>query len=435
MSPSKTSFARTRTSRLALLFAVPIAMATLLVEREASAAVSGPISGWQKGTEPTWVSMYEYVPATLKPNAPILVIVHYCSGNAAGIMNQATKGGMVAAADQFGFLLVVPQTSRNCWDVATTPSLTHNGGGDTGAVVHQVEYAISTHGSNPERVYVTGTSSVAMMVEALLATYPDVFKAGAEFAGVPAGCWSVNNPDGQWSGPCAGGQVMHTAAEWGDMARAMYPGYTGFRPRIQLWHGAADTTISPANQTEAIEQWTNVFGFTAAATTTTDVTIAGKGYKREEWKDACGTTVLDAWTEPNGPHGTSANMTAEYSLPFFGLHSQEAVDAPVDAQVAACASAGGSGGMPASGGMGAVGGTDASGGLPATGGTAPGTGGTAPGTGGNYTPSPAAPVPSLPGCSCDVAGGSATGSAFAWAGVLALMFGLRRRAKRTSDSR
>jgi acetylxylan esterase len=87
-----------------------------------------------------------------------------------------------------------------------------------------VKYTISKYNANPDRVYASGTSSGAMMTEALLATYPDVFKGGVEFAGVPAGCWAVGaSADGTWSGPCAGGQVTHTAAEWGDIARKMYP--------------------------------------------------------------------------------------------------------------------------------------------------------------------------------------------------------------------
>jgi poly(hydroxyalkanoate) depolymerase family esterase len=181
----------------------------------AAQTLTGPITGWQKGGEPTWTSMYEYVPPNLAPNAPILVHVHYCSGNAPKAFQEAQGGQVVAAADKYGFLMVVPQTSQNCWDVATKASLTHDGGGDTGAIVNMVKYAVTTHNANPNRVYVTGTSSGAMAVQALLAVYPDVFKGGSEFAGVPAGCWSVNNP-GQWSGPCAGGQVR-TAAEWGTM--------------------------------------------------------------------------------------------------------------------------------------------------------------------------------------------------------------------------
>jgi len=229
--------------------------------------------------------MYEYVPAKLAANPPILVLVHYCGGNASGVMGEAQGGGIVAAADKYGFLMVVPQTSRNCWDIATTPAITHNGGGDTGAIVDMVNYAITRHSANANRVYVTGTSSGAMMAEGLAAVYPEVFKASSEFAGVPAGCWSVSNmTDGQWSGPCAGGTVTHTADEWGMIARNMDPGYTGPRPRIQLWHGDADTTIKPANQTEAIKQWTNVLGVPTAPNSTMTVAISGKNYKRNSGK-------------------------------------------------------------------------------------------------------------------------------------------------------
>src|SRR6185503_2209023 len=185
--------------------------------------------------------------------------------------------GIVAQADQKKILLVVPQTSRNCWDVATTPSLTHNANNnDTKAIVDQTKYAIANKNANANRVYIMGASSGAMVVQAMMAIYPDVYKGGAEFAGVPAGCWAVNNmTDGQWSTPCANGQVLHTPAEWGDIARNMFPGYTGFRPRIQLWHGSADSIINYANYTEAVEQWTNVLGLPTAPSTTGTLSIGG----------------------------------------------------------------------------------------------------------------------------------------------------------------
>ena len=210
--------------------------------------------------------------------------------------------------------------------MATAASLTHDGGGDTGAIVHQVQYTIDQYGANADRVYVIGTSGGAMGAEGLIAVYPDVFKGGAEFSGVPAGCWSVNNPDGQWSSPCANGEVTHTAQEWGDMVRDMYPGYSGFRPRIQLWHGSGDDTISFVNHTEAIKQWTNVLGLPEDPTMTSNVTVNGVMFTRDEWKDECDTTVLDVLTEPNGPHNTSANMTGQLSISFLSLD----MDAPAD---------------------------------------------------------------------------------------------------------
>jgi acetylxylan esterase len=453
---------------MASVLALPIALASLLVSAHASAALSGPISGWQKGTEPSWVSMYEYVPAKLAPNPPILVLVHYCGGNAAGVMGEAQGGGIVAAADKYGFLMVVPQSTRNCWDVATKGALTHGGGGDTGAIVDMVTYAITKHSANANRVYVTGTSSGAMMAEGLAAVYPEVFKGSSEFAGVPAGCWSVGNEtDGQWSGACAGGSVTHTAEEWGTMARNMDPGYTGFRPRIQLWHGDADTTIKPANQTEAIKQWTNVLGLSTAPTSTMTVQISGKSFKHEQWQDKCGSIALDAWTELGGPHGTNANLNATYTIPFLSLDQT----GDVDPQVAKCAgSAGGSGGGGGpSGGSNAGGQANPSGGSPSTAGetsvggsgTPPGTGGSGgtatnppPGTGGSGVgtsagtgssvagtsagPASAAPADDLParaGCACELARRSSAGDALAWAGALAMsvVFGRRRRAKRAES--
>ena len=70
----------------------------------------------------------------------------------------------------------------------------------------------------------------------------------------------------QWSSPCAGGQVTKTAQQWGDLVRAQYPGYTGPRPRLWLWVGTADTTISPNNFTQAILEWTNVLDLSSSPT-------------------------------------------------------------------------------------------------------------------------------------------------------------------------
>ena len=357
--------------------------------------------------------MYEYIPSTLATNPPILVVVHYCGGSASGIFGEAQGGGIISKADAEGFIMVFPQLNgRNCWDVATTASLTHatgtTSGGDTKAIVDMVKYEISKHPTaNANRVYSIGSSSGAMMTEALLAVYPDVFKGGAEFAGVPAGCWSTSyDASNQWSGPCAGGSVTMTAAAWGTLVKGMYPGYTGFRPRIQLWHGSADTTISPTNQTEAIKEWTNVMGLPTAPTTTTTVTISGHSYSRQQWADPSCTSItqLDAWTESNGPHGTDANMNAPVFTPVHEpRHDAVRGDRSAGGQSGTGTGTGGSsgtggttgtGGATGTGGTGLAGSSGHTGGTTGTGGTGTtgtggtgttGTGGTGTGTGGTGT--------------------------------------------------
>lgn len=290
-------------------------------------------NNWGTNGVPSTVTMYVYVPDKLAAKPPILVVCHYCGGTAAGVFGEASGGGIVSACNQYGFIMIFPQAanpdgSGRCWDVGSTKALTRDGGGDTQAIANMVNYAITNYQANGDRVYVTGTSSGAMMTEALLALYPDVFKAGAEFSGVPAGCWAVADPSGGWSVPCASGQVVYTPQEWGAIVRAMYQGYSGARPRIQLWHGTADTTISYTNQTEGIKEWTDVLGLSLSPTVTTTVTLPNSTNKwtHQIWQDPCGNALLDAWSEQNGPHGTDANLNAQYVIPFLGLDQAGPVD-------------------------------------------------------------------------------------------------------------
>jgi acetylxylan esterase len=78
-----------------------------------------------------------------------------------------------------------------------------------------------------------------MMTNVMVGAYPDVFKAGSVYSGVPDGCFYVagatatQDPPG-WSNSCANGQTTHTAKEWGDMVRSYYPTHTGKYPRMQM---------------------------------------------------------------------------------------------------------------------------------------------------------------------------------------------------------
>ena len=341
-----------------------LAMAVgLLAPSVAQAASLKSVSSWGASGVPSTASMYIYVPDNVATKPPILVLAHYCGGTASAVFGQAQNGGLVKAADQYGFIMLVPQTTNNCWDVGSTKSLTHDGGGEAQAVAQMVKYAITTYQANADRVYVTGDSSGAMMTEGMLAVYPEVFKGGASFAGVPAGCWAVGDPTGAWSSQCAGGQVTHTAQEWGDLVRGMYSGYSGHHPRVQLFHGDADATINYKNHTEAIKQWTNVLGLSTAPTTTDTVTLGSHQAKRERWQNSCGYVVLDAFTSMGGDHGPSdALFNASYVIPFMGL-DQTGV---TDPEIAKCGAAGmggtaGAGGM-SSGGRSGAGGAGAAGG-------------------------------------------------------------------------
>jgi poly(hydroxyalkanoate) depolymerase family esterase len=252
---------RTRTAVVGLAVAglAASAVVTVAVAQPASAsAVATLTQVTDFGYNPTSASMYEYVPTSVRAHPAILVAAHWCTGSGPDMYNGTE---FASFADQYGFIVIYPSANRDgkCWDVASDGALTHNGNSDPAAIRSMVKWAVRHHGADANRVYVTGISSGAMLTNVLLGDYPDVFKAGAAFMGVPFYCFYTGTVGG-WNNDCSTGNITKTPQEWGDLVRAAYPGYTGPRPRMQLWHGTLDEALNYHNLGEEIKQWTNVLG-------------------------------------------------------------------------------------------------------------------------------------------------------------------------------
>jgi acetylxylan esterase len=234
------------------------------------------------GADPSNNLMYIYVPNNVRPNPPILMALHQCTGTGPGFYSSTAFASL---ADQYGFIVIYPDANRSgqCWDVSSSQALTRNGGSDPVGLMSMITYTEQHYGGNPNQVYITGASSGAMMTNVMLADYPDVFKAGVAFMGVPYYCFFTGTVDG-WNSSCADGDVSMTAQAWGNLARNADPGYTGARPRMEVWHGTADTTLNYNNFGQEILQWTNVLGVSSTPTTTstpqsgwTETTYGGSG--------------------------------------------------------------------------------------------------------------------------------------------------------------
>jgi len=269
------------------------------------------------GTNPSNLLMYVYVPNSVKPNPPILLALHGCQGTGPYLYSSTDFGSL---ADQYGFIVIYPSTnpSGSCWDVSSNQALTRNGGSDPVGLMSMITYTEQHYGGNPNAVYVTGESSGGMMTDVMLADYPDVFKAGAAFMGVPYHCFYTGTVRG-WNSACAQGQVSMTPQQWGDLVRnTAYPGYTGPRPRVQLWHGTADTTLNYNNLGEEIKQWTNVLGVSQTPSSS-DTPITN--WNRTRYNDSSGTTQVEAYSIAGAGHQLPIQGTqmAAYAIHFMGL--------------------------------------------------------------------------------------------------------------------
>ncbi|KAI0440117.1 Alpha/Beta hydrolase protein [Xylaria telfairii] len=218
------------------------------------------------GANTSGTKMYIYVPNNLATNPAVIVAIHYCSGTA----NAYYTGTPYATlAEKHGFIVIYPESpySGTCWDVSSKAALTHNGGADSNSIANMVAYTLDKYKGDKSRVFVTGTSSGAMMTNVLAATYPDVFAAGIAYAGVPATCFYTGTVNG-WNSTCSQGQLNLSQEYWANAALNAYPGYTGARPRMRIHHGTADTTLYPQNYYETIKQWTGVFGYSTTPSAT-----------------------------------------------------------------------------------------------------------------------------------------------------------------------
>jgi poly(hydroxyalkanoate) depolymerase family esterase len=270
------------------------------------------------GDNPGGMRMHVYVPDARPANPAIVVAMHGCGGSGPGFYSGSQFASL---ADRHGFLVIYPTATQqagfgNCFDTWSEAAKRHGGGSDPVSIVSMVGYAQRQYGGDPNRVYATGSSSGGMMTQHMLGVYPDVFKAGASFMGVPFGCFANAADYAPGNSQCTTGQRNLTPQQWGDLVRNAYPGYSGARPRAQLWHGTNDTLVPFSRLNESIEQWTNVFGLSQTPTSTD---TPQTNWNRRRYANASGTVQVEAYSIQGAGHSLPMSGMAEVAIQFFGL--------------------------------------------------------------------------------------------------------------------
>lgn len=252
------------------------------------------------GNNPGGIRGYKYVPENMPPNAPLVLALHPCSVTASDYQ----RAGWNGLADRYKFYVLYPeqQTGNNalrCFNWAGEfgdPLNLTRGEGENQSTIQLIDKMKADYSIDASRVFIMGHSGGAAQAALMIATWPEVFAAAGMIAGVPYNCTTTFTQ----VSTCLSPGINRTAMEWGDRARAGNPGFSGPWPRVSIWHGTADGTVSPMNQTEILEQWTNVHGIDMTA----DQTDMVDGANRSRYQNAAGATLVETITIPNMGHGT-----------------------------------------------------------------------------------------------------------------------------------
>jgi poly(hydroxyalkanoate) depolymerase family esterase len=248
------------------------------------------------GTNPGALRMFSFVPGSVQHRPALVVVLHGCGQTAAGYDLGA---GWSTMAKHYGFALLMPeqQPSNNaatCFNWFN-PEDAARDRGEACSIRQMIARMVADHGINRRRIYVTGLSAGGAMTSVMLATYPEVFAAGAVIAGLPFGV--ADNMREALRGMMQ--SAPRQATELGDAVRNASR-HKGPWPKVSVWHGSGDRTVNPGNADEIVKQWLDVHHLPPAPMSEGTV----DGYPRQIWWNADGETVVESYTITDMAHGT-----------------------------------------------------------------------------------------------------------------------------------
>ena len=218
-----------------------------------------------------------YLPEKWQRGTPLIVVLHGCTQTA---IDYASAAGWRELADRHGFGVLLPQQQRSnnanlCFNWFERGDI-ERGQGEVASIKAMIDWSVTTHAFDAERIYISGLSAGAAMAGAMLATYPEIFAGGGLIAGLPHG--TATSMPGAFqqmqNGPRSDGSILAA-----NVLRAT--DHAGKWPSISVWHGDADRTVNSLNGTATVAQWRAVHGLSDATATIEE----GTGHRRIRWEN------------------------------------------------------------------------------------------------------------------------------------------------------
>lgn len=253
------------------------------------------------GANPGALMARIHVPSQLGKRPALVVVLHGCTQTAGGYDHGS---GWSRLADEQGFVCLFPEQQR-----ANNPNLCFNwfspadnrrDRGEAQSIRQMIAATVAAYDIDPSRVFVTGLSAGGAMTSVMLASYPELFEGGAIIAGLPHG--SADNVQQALQAMRDPGPI--NAKQLGDRVRQASR-HEGSWPRISIWHGSADQTVSSKNADAVLAQWLSVHDLDPATAATEKI---GQ-HRRRVWKDRFGRTLIEDYRIANMGHGTPIATT------------------------------------------------------------------------------------------------------------------------------
>lgn len=292
-------------------------VARLHALRRASLSALGETSGRlaeieRFGSNPGALIARAYIPDDLPPGAPLVVVLHGCTQNAA-VYDRGT--GWSRLADRFGFAVLFPEQTRSnnsnlCFNWYQAGDA-RRGRGEAASIAQMVRHMTATQRLDPAKVFINGLSAGGAMTAVMLACYPELFAGGAIIAGLPFGV-AAGVPEalermrgqGMPSRRALASRMINAADHHGPW------------PTLSVWHGTADGIVSIANAGAIVDQWRDRVGLGEVEGETGKT----EGHRRTIWRDSSGRKAIERIDIAGMGHGTPLGTRSDGEMGEAGPH-------------------------------------------------------------------------------------------------------------------